>query len=395
MKQTCGSMREWLGVYADKELDPARAAQVRVHLETCADCRRELAQIQELHRLAKSVEHPRLAEDYWDWQRTRVWHGIRNAPRRRMPAFRPSFAWFRFATVAAGAAVVLVVVIAGWKAFMPGTGPVGLSVSERKATEAVARTPAGPASAVTSAPKDKQAEPAADMARARAEDRSEELAGVRPAAREEAGKSDVGYAGKGAGTAGTASGSGSARTLVSRPAPEAEVAAGGVAGEKPAAPAATGLRAGVSSHKAGRIVSGPVLLESPPLADADALDTGTVLLNVSTDSAGRVLGAAVRRSSGSARLDSVAVRQMRKSRFRAAVKNSRNVASSFEYPFRFQKKQVKPVEQNKQADSEDESDKKEVQPQKKDDEKQSDNGQSDQKDSDRQQDKPLKEKTRK
>jgi TonB family protein len=94
-------------------------------------------------------------------------------------------------------------------------------------------------------------------------------------------------------------------------------------------------------------VSGPVLLDQPPLANADALDTGTVLLSVKTDSAGRVLSAAVRRSSGSPKLDSVAVRQIRQSHFKAAVKNNRSVPSSFEYPYRFQKKQAAPKEQPK------------------------------------------------
>jgi TonB family protein len=92
-----------------------------------------------------------------------------------------------------------------------------------------------------------------------------------------------------------------------------------------------------------------VLLESPSLADADVTDTGTVLLSVKIDSAGRVVGAAVRRSSGSARLDSLAVRQMRRSRFKAAVKNNRSAPSSFEYPFRVQRRQtqVQPQEQQK------------------------------------------------
>jgi len=100
----------------------------------------------------------------------------------------------------------------------------------------------------------------------------------------------------------------------------------------------------------GRIVTGPVLIDQPPLPDADALDTGTVVLSVRTDSAGRVLSAGVRRSSGSARLDSLAVRQMRQSRFQAAVKKNRHVASSFEYPFRFQKKQAGTQEQQDQEE---------------------------------------------
>ena len=92
-------------------------------------------------------------------------------------------------------------------------------------------------------------------------------------------------------------------------------------------------------------MSGPVLLESPTIADADVTDTGTVLLSVKTDSTGRVMSAGVRRSSGSSRLDSLAVRQIRQSRFKAAVKNKRSVPSSFAYPYRFQKKQAKPQDQ--------------------------------------------------
>jgi len=106
-------------------------------------------------------------------------------------------------------------------------------------------------------------------------------------------------------------------------------------------------RVGVSSDKGnGRIVSGPTLVGSPP-AYAAAPDTGTVLLSVRTDSTGRVVNAFVSRSSGSARLDSLAVRQMLQSRFKAAVKNNRRVASSFEYPFHIQKKPARSVKREK------------------------------------------------
>jgi TonB family protein len=161
-------------------------------------------------------------------------------------------------------------------------------------------------------------------------------------------KIEVSYAGKGGGTAGTESYSKPAPGAERGAVPESEVAADELGKALALAPSAGGQPVGASSsRKQGRIVSGPVLLESPPLADADALDTGTVLLSVKTDSAGRVLSAAVRRSSGSSKLDSVAVRQMRGSRFKAAVRNNRRVSSSFEYPLRFQKKQTAPKEQQK------------------------------------------------
>jgi len=62
-----------------------------------------------------------------------------------------------------------------------------------------------------------------------------------------------------------------------------------------------------------------------------------VLLNVTTDSNGMVLRAVVSQTSGSVVLDSIALLQMRKSRFRALVKNNHRVPASFEYPYRFQK----------------------------------------------------------
>jgi TonB family protein len=339
MKQRCGSVREWLGAFADGELDPERTEQLRAHLETCAGCRRELDQIQELHRLAKSVEHPRLAEDYWDWHRTKVWHGIRNRKRAPMPSYRPSFAWPKLAAAAAGLAVVLVVVIAGWRTLLERPGTAGRTFAERqtKAEAPVARpsTTGGDSETPTGA------------GRVEAEGRSDGLAQSPVATEQDAGKTNVGYAAKGGGATGATATSRPATASVRR-SEESELK---VAAEQPGKELASAPSAGVqpvrttAARPKGRIVSGPVLLDQPPLADADALDTGTVLLNVKTDSAGRVLSAGVRRSSGSPRLDSVAVRQIRQSRFSAAVKNNRSVPSSFSYPYRFQKKQARPQEQ--------------------------------------------------
>jgi TonB family protein len=343
MKQRCGSVREWLGAFADGELDQERAEQVRVHLETCAGCRRELDQVQELNRLAKSVEHPRLAEDYWDWHRTKVWHGIRNRKRAPMLSYRPSFAWPKLAAAAAGLVVVLVVVIAGWRTLLERPGTVGRTFAERQtkaeAPAAAAPGPGRPAE-VNEAGKVTEGIPA------RVEGRSDELAQVPAATGRDAEKTSVGYAAKGGGATGATVASKPSIAPVLRSESELKVAAEQPGEELASAPATAGQNMHASSGKhMGRIVSGPVLLESPPLADADALDTGTVLLSVNTDSAGRVLNAGVRRSSGSARLDSLAVRQILQSRFKAAVKNNRSVPSSFAYPYRFQKKQTKPQEQ--------------------------------------------------
>ena len=338
MKRECDRTRPLLGAYADKELGLDQTAQVLAHLETCAGCRRELDQIQELHRLAKSMEHPRLAEDYWDWHRDRVWRGILSADRRQAPSRRPTLSWARLIMPAVSAAVLVFVVFAGWRMLgeKPSLTGKGM-VAERGLAQGPASAPAATYDerGTVAKAKSASAEAAADGGR------------TQPAAIGHGiEKTEVGYTGKGAGSAGASSVSKSALTANRAAAPESEIAADELGKTLASAPAAGGRPVGVSSsRKQGRIVSGPALLESPPLADADALDTGTVLLNVKTDSAGRVLSAGVRRSSGSARLDSVAVRQIRQSRFKAAIKNNRSVPSSFAYPYRFQKRQAKPQEQ--------------------------------------------------
>jgi len=339
MKRERDAIRPLLGAYADKELDPARAEQVRIHLETCADCRRELAQIEGLGKLAKGVQHPQLVEDYWDWHRDRVWRGIMGADRRQAPSRRPTLAWARLILPAVSAAVLVFVIFAGWRMLgekSPLTGK-GM-VAERDLTQEPAPAPVatreerGPVAGAKSA----------GTGAAVGEGPSQLAATGRGTE-----KTEVSYAGKGGGAAGAVSGSNRSMAAERRGAPQSEIAADELGKALASAPSPGGQPSGASSKKMGRIISGPVLLESPTLADADALDTGTVLLNVKTDSAGRVLSAAVRRSSGSAKLDSVAVRQMRLSRFKAAVKNNRSVSSSFEYPFRFQKKQAQPQEQQK------------------------------------------------
>ncbi len=335
MKQKCDSIRELLGAFADGELGPDQAEQVVGHLETCAGCRRELDQIRGLSRLVKSVEHPRLADDYWDWQSSRVWRGIRERKRVPEPRYRPMFVWPKLAAAAAGFVIVLVVVLAGWRTLLTRPGQerrVGPSGEAPAGLQTAARPEATTHAGVKQASRNAKER----AVQHEAEGRSDELAHA-PAAEK---------------VAGTAKGTAVAAKPAagpSRPVGRSTGVAAEERGDERASTPQAGQRPRVASGKKSRIVSGPVLLESPTLADADVTDTGTVLLSVKTDSAGRVVGAVVSRSSGSARLDSLAVRQMRRSRFKAAVKNNRSVPSSFEYPFRVHKRQssVRPQEQQR------------------------------------------------
>lgn len=342
MKRKCGSIRDLLGAYADNELDQARADQVVRHLETCADCRRELDQILELSRLAKGVEHPKLAEDYWDWHRTRVWRGLRERRRALTPYYRPSFAWPRLAAAAAGFVVVLVVVLAGWRTLLPRPGAAGRALSEPKT---MSESPVASVPAVGRSAESDAAKKITGGAALESEGRTDALAQVPATSVRDEEKTSVGFAAKGVGAGSTSKPSAvpAARGVV----PKIEVAAERHREELAAVPSPSGERIGVSSDaEKGRVVSGPVLVGSPP-GYAAAPDTGTVLLSVRTDSTGRVVSAVVSRSSGSAKLDSLAVRQMLQSRFKAAVKNNRRVASSFEYPFHIQKKPARSAKRDR------------------------------------------------
>ncbi|HTW92015.1 MAG TPA: TonB family protein [bacterium] len=332
MRRACDAIRPLLGAFADKELDPDRTRQVQQHLETCADCRRELDQIEGLGRIVRGVQRPRLVDDYWDWQRDRVWRGILSEGRRPLLNRRPMQAWTRLLMPVISAAVLLIAVVAGWhllseKSFMTGRGMVVERIVSqgRESPSVAAHEERGQVAA---------AKPVGTGAAA--SEGQVELAATRPGAA----KAEAGYGGKGLGAAGTPS-----RAKLSlaenRASPARSAAAGERSDELASLPPATAQPVAAASGARGRIVSGPVLLETPPLADKDALDTGTVLLGVKTDTGGRVLSVAVHRSSGSAKVDSVAVRQMRRSRFQATVRNNRSVSASFEYPFRVQKTQTR------------------------------------------------------
>ncbi len=328
MKPECDEIRPLLGAYADKELDAAQSAKVGQHLAACPDCVRELAQIEQLHNLVKSVEHPELADDYWHWHRARVWRGIRGPTRKRMPSFRPSFVWTRFATVAAGLAVVLVVVISGWRMFgerqlLTGKGAVAVAAPIGSYEEAVPRAVENETKVAAAADKVEEARTESG--------KSGEMAAAGGVAKSVIG-SGADKDGLNAATGGAREeGWGAAK-------PKASVARERSAQEMNrslAAPPAPAERADAMAKKADSGEELPVLLESPPMPDLDILDTGTVLLDVMTDSNGLVLNAVVSQSSGSVLLDSIALLQMRQSRFSAMVKNNRQVPGFFEYPYRF------------------------------------------------------------
>ncbi|MEX2221765.1 MAG: zf-HC2 domain-containing protein [Candidatus Rokuibacteriota bacterium] len=63
---TCHEVREGLSAYVDAALDPDERARVEAHLETCAECRHELAGLRETVALLRRVEPARAPVGFVD-----------------------------------------------------------------------------------------------------------------------------------------------------------------------------------------------------------------------------------------------------------------------------------------------------------------------------------------
>jgi anti-sigma factor RsiW len=354
MSDKCRDVKSLIGAFADGELDRARAELVRSHVAACADCRRELERVEALHNLVKKVEQPKLADDYWDWQRTRVWHGIRHDRRELARPRRQPFLFGRYAGMVAGAAVVLVIVFAGWRMFgqgsLVGTGrSLMAEKSEGAEPEVIAVTPEAAAGEEKAA------------GRGRESDRVLEV----PRAEEATGTTGAGSAGvTRGGSAGAADevrrepvaatlreqGEGMAaaglkdRSDIQEPVqrqvrasehPVRTGTVGKVAQESPAPPVAAKKESTVRFAQAGVVNLSPELLSAPGLPDVAEKDTGTAVLRLTTDSLGVVTRAVVMRSRGRALNDSIAVRNARASRFKPVLREGRRLGSVFQRQYRF------------------------------------------------------------
>ncbi|MCX6844099.1 MAG: zf-HC2 domain-containing protein [candidate division WOR-3 bacterium] len=351
MKPECDATKSVLGAYADKELDAAQAVRVEQHLAACPDCQRELVQIEQLHKLVKSVPHPELAEDYWNWQQSRVWRRI-NHERRGLakPLRRPLLSIWSF-SAAAGLVVVAVVVIAGWRMLGQGSlGDIGRYLMMEKTTgtrpESVAtlsktasaearsdnREPepstsvdeiavgnevegqgtglagarrGGTAGAVGAA----SPEPVAGALRAR----HEGMAATGPKDKDEVAEPMLGQA-----------------SATGQP-----VASGAAADLAPAPPVYSGKGMRTQSEKPEGSDLTPTLLSEPILPEVGESDTGTAVLRLTTDSLGFVTVAVVTRTSGRALNDSIAVLNARASRFKPFVRDGRPLGSAFQRQYHF------------------------------------------------------------
>jgi outer membrane biosynthesis protein TonB len=346
-------MRPLLGACADKELDATQAGRVEQHLATCADCRRELAQIEQLHKLVKSVPHPELAEDYWHWQQNRVWRRINHDRRGLARPLRQPLLSGRFVGMAAGLVVVAVVVIAGWR--MLGQGSL-IDVGRYLMTEKTAGTRP---EAVAALPKKAGAEAQADNREPEAGRSADEIAAGKAVEAQGKGLMEVSRGGSvgGAGAAGREPvvvtlqdrGEGMAgagykdKEEVGKPAQRqdnaveqpAQSGAGAEATPSAASPVTAEEGSSLRLAQAAKAELTPELLSAPALPEVGEADTGTAVLKITTDSLGFVTRAVVMRSSGRALNDSIAALNARASRFKPVLREGRPLGSVFQRQYRF------------------------------------------------------------
>ncbi len=316
MKHDCQSCLQWLGAYLDGELDTIHRLRVEEHLRVCAGCRAELATLETLYRLVKERDTgPELADDYWDWHRQQVWKRIRGMGRRRLhQTFEPVFSWFRVAVLAGGLAVIVVLAVIGWQLWSgtqkPGVdGTASRTPDSMSLTEESGRGRRAPESLknVVSAVKDY-------------ENRTEAEVESQPSRREYHSAT-------------------SAPGTDSQPEAVVTVAKVRIASEKGAVTVARGVSTPAEKPSAVLPLPIPAPVDQPAevvsiaeLPRVKPEDTATVLVRALIEPDGSVSRLELERSSGVRFLDTIALLNVQRAKFRPAIKEGRKVRSWITVP---------------------------------------------------------------
>jgi len=355
MKTDCGRLSALLGAYADGELDAALTEQVKAHVATCAECRRELEALNQLHQLVRRAGPPEPRDEYWDWHRTRVWRRLNQDTREHQRFYRPSFVWPKLATLA-GALVVLVVAIVGWQTLGPGLGkhrehapvdkllvstappaPAGRAESERPAP-VIDEVSSGGSGRQARGVQTGQAEAvkgvgALETEGRKAESRTGAATVQQPAAVATiAEKKDAPRDRDRASSAGRKSRVSRSETSV-REMTDDELRKTPVESLAGILKGGTVLQVVGAESKVADVK--PVQLAMPSVPATD--DTGTTIVGLTTDTLGAVVAVRVMRSSGKPKLDSIALVLARKSRFSPGKRAGKPARFDFELPYRFNK----------------------------------------------------------
>jgi anti-sigma factor RsiW len=332
VNRDCRRLEELLGRFLDGELDEQQSAWVARHLDDCPECRHKLAEFEAVDRLFREKdEPPRLAEEYWDWHRNQVWSAIRTDRRRRWEGARTlRFTWIRAASVAAGAAVVLLAAIGGWRVLQRyGAAPMTVAEEPRErgaGVGAAAETRTGGRQAT--APASRAAGPKAALMPRVAGGAGESPAGPTVATDEIEAEA-------------LADADGSLRNAAEDrgPAEETTAEVGGLAGARgqtefgesvalaakqaPTAPGQAGVVSGLKKEgwvpveDMAACDTVPEVIDIGLLPRVPADETATVFLRALVEPDGSVSSVELEGASGNELLDSIAFRNVQQARFRA------------------------------------------------------------------------------
>ncbi len=122
------NIKDLLPAYRDQILYQQEMIRIEQHLDSCADCREELA----LLRALSEYEIPDPGEAFWAAMPARVFRGVQEE-KGRQRTFGPARLWSHLATyrLAAAAAAIGVVLILAWFTVRQHGKEQGIALSER------------------------------------------------------------------------------------------------------------------------------------------------------------------------------------------------------------------------------------------------------------------------
>ena len=338
MKDDCKRAEELLGRFHDGELDEAEARWMAEHIGSCQECRRKLTEFEAIDRLVRDEDtHPAMAEEYWDWHRRQVWKRIRQGRRRRFEGARKQrFMWLRAATVAAGAAVVILAVVGGWRLLRgPERQPIEVAHVDKLSPEMVEEAEEVPRTSMAKARRSVEAETERTSPKDETEPPSIPDAGYALRRGKAAGEAVGGAEQSGTVATGRKEGDGVERAeeAVADVDRDGEIVGGAGRAMAKAVPATRSqdvletltsepAAAGVESAVLAAEGQPPVCDLEPELLDIGLLptvepdETATVFLRALVEADGSVSEVEIEQSSGLELLDSVAAGNVRQARFR-------------------------------------------------------------------------------
>ncbi len=116
----CSRIQPLLGAYFDDELPDELREKVVGHLDSCADCRSELADIEQIEQIAREAGGPIVTDVEWE----QVWRNVQPA----LPTAPGARSWLRRPArrgALAVAALLLISLGLGYILLGPGSVPAG------------------------------------------------------------------------------------------------------------------------------------------------------------------------------------------------------------------------------------------------------------------------------